>query len=129
MTRSRLKIFKSKKALTLVDVLYRLNKVLEYDSDAISQLTALRVDGSRIQRKYPTMRAHRSFYDRPLVGFVELLNLLFDADVDICSYLNSDDSVHSFALQHKQGEEEMKISSNQSGGKTSNRRRRTRRIV
>jgi len=119
-----------KKALTICDVLQRLNQLVEQDPEAITKLAALRVDCGRIKRTNPEMLSHRSFYERPLLGFVELLNLLFESDTFIHAETNGNSLIHKFKLQYKHEEEVMKaVKRKHATPRKSNRRSRVRQIA
>lgn len=64
--------------LSMPQAVKKLNKMLAQDRLALTHLVDLRVDCGALKIFNPAMAVHMSFYDRPLMGIVELLNALFD---------------------------------------------------
>lgn len=84
--------------LSLGQIANRLNAFLTQDPVAFNHLVELRVDCGPLYAINPRIDTHKSFYDRPLMGTIELLNSLFDDDQSIAT-VRSSGQVKRFTLQ------------------------------
>ena len=64
--------------LTANQVVTRLNKLVVKDPKAFTHLVDLRVDCGPLYIAKPKTPVKISFYGRPLIGLLEVLNMLFD---------------------------------------------------
>ena len=78
----------------------KLNKYLEQDPLAFSHLVELRVDCGPLFIANPGLNVHMSFYGRPLMGIVELLNVLFDSSQSL-EAVRAGGRVRQFVLKTK----------------------------
>ena len=69
--------------LSLVQIVNKLNGYLRLDPLAMGHLADLRIDCGPLHIARPRIKVHESFYGRPLMGFIELFNTLFDDDQQI----------------------------------------------
>lgn len=66
------------KKLSMTQVHDKLNQFLAADPLAITHLTNLKVDCGPLQMSQPGIVSEMSYYDRPLMGLVEVLNSIYD---------------------------------------------------
>ena len=85
--------------LTAQTVIRQLNKFIEQDHEAVSNLVDLRVDCARIKTANADFTPHISAYQRPLMGLLEVLNHLVGPDNVIVPVRDPRNKLCSFKLR------------------------------
>lgn len=83
--------------LDIEQVVEKLNEFLHHDPLAVGHLVDLRVDCGPLYIAQPKTHVHASFYGRPLMGIVEMLNTLFAGERHIVA-IKTNDKLRRFYL-------------------------------
>lgn len=86
-------------AIAALDILNQLNKLIQNDRESVENLIALRVDCGKLQRGNPLLVPHKSEYQRPLVGLLEVLNCLLRPAATIVAVYNTQKQLVRFKLE------------------------------
>lgn len=88
------------KKLSIMQVHDKLNQFLAADPLAITHLANLKVDCGPLQMSQSGIVSEMSYYDRPLMGLVEVLNSIYDDRQQLRAVFVGDKLV-KFVLQSK----------------------------